>query len=266
MALEHGLLVVKKVGKNKEPRIQIRIGEDLFNPSRGEVSQSLLDHLDKFSDQKVEFERIGGQPKQIREVNGSFVPPRRQESESRPRDARGSALGPQGRKQEECTEQQQSHDFHNPYNFAPAPPRNTSHGDLGDHRPVDQDTFHPDRYSGRIRVRMTAETPLLLPDTESVRERSTGHKTCSLLVGLDGKPLIPASSVRGMLRSAYEAITNSRFGKFSESHRQKLKYREQCKPYKKVDFKVSPWDLLHESLKPPTTIEQLSLPTGSSDG
>ena len=73
---------------------------------------------------------------------------------------------------------------------------------------------------------MIAKTPLLVPDGECVQEDANGHKTYQLLVGSDGKPLIPASSVRGMLRSAYEAVTNSRFGRFSrEQHGDRLAFR-----------------------------------------
>jgi CRISPR-associated protein (TIGR03986 family) len=117
-------------------------------------------------------------------------------------------------------------DFHNPYNFVPAPPRNTSDPDLGDQPPVDQDVFLTDRYSGSIGVRMTARTPLLVPDTERAQEHTNGHKTFPPRVDAEGKPLIPASSVRGMLRSAYEAITNSRFGRFArEQHGDRLAFR-----------------------------------------
>src|SRR5690606_38492085 len=70
-------------------------------------------------------------------------------------------------------------------------------------------------YSGSIRVKMIARTPLLVPDTEFSEE---GHKILPLRVDAEGKPLIPASSVRGMLRSAYDAATNSRFGCFSRQH------------------------------------------------
>lgn len=257
MSLERGVLVIRQGKKNQSPRIQVRIGKADFSPSHGEVSQSLLDRLEEFDGQEVEFERVGGQPKQIREVGGSFAP-QLKAPKSQSREARGPGGRAEGSRQPEQRREQAAPDFHNPYNFVPAPLRNTSHGELGDHCPIAQDAFLPNRYSGRIRVRMTVKTPLLVPDTENVRESSTGHKTYSLLVAPDGKPLIPASSVRGMLRSAYEAATNSRFGKFSENHRQKLKYREARNPYKKVDFDVSPWDLLPTCLKPPTTIEQLS--------
>jgi len=105
---------------------------------------------------------------------------------------------------------------------------------------------------------MTAMTPLLVPDTERAQESANGHKTFPLRVGADGRPLIPASGVRGMLRSAYEAVTNSRFGRFSKSHEQKLKYRQSQQPYGKVEFDASAWNLLPDSLRPAAAIDQLS--------
>ena len=93
MALERGVLVVKQVGKGKLPRIQVRVGETLFNPSQGEISQFLLDRIAEFAGREVEFERVSGQPKKIREAGGAFVPPRRQGQELRPRDERGPGSG-----------------------------------------------------------------------------------------------------------------------------------------------------------------------------
>ena len=52
----------------------------------------------------------------------------------------------------------------------------------------------------------------MICDDENPTEEN-GHKTFSMRTQ-DGKPLVMSSSVRGMLRSAYEAITNSRFGVF----------------------------------------------------
>jgi CRISPR/Cas system CSM-associated protein Csm3 (group 7 of RAMP superfamily) len=265
MALERGELVVREAGKGKPSRVHIRIGTDMFNPARGEVSQSVLDRLAELAGKEVEFERVGGQPKKVREVGGSFVPPQGDVSaggRDRGRSGRSGGLLPRRpqvlqERRERDVPRQQPH-FHNPYNFVPAPPRNTSDPDLGDRCPVDQDAFLTERYSGSIRVRMTAKTPLLLPDTERAQKNTNGHKTYPLRVDAEGKPLIPASSVRGMLRSAYEAVTNSRFGRFSESHKEKLKYRQSQRPFSKVDYKASAWDLLHDSLRPAAAIDQLS--------
>ncbi|NCJ08017.1 TIGR03986 family CRISPR-associated RAMP protein [Synechococcales cyanobacterium C] len=117
-------------------------------------------------------------------------------------------------------------DFHNPYNFIPAPPRQTEHPDLGDHNPVKQGMghgyYHPDRWSGRIAVKLTTETPLLIPDAAN----ATGddHKSYPLRLGVDGKPYLPPTSIKGMLRTAYEAVTNSRFAIFAK-HEERLAYR-----------------------------------------
>ncbi|MCG3173133.1 MAG: hypothetical protein GMKNLPBB_01311 [Myxococcota bacterium] len=264
MALEKGILRVSKSGSVQIEVATKKGGTAKLSPSEGEISQSVLDRLADLAGKEVEFERVEGQPKKVREAGGSFVPPRRETREGDREKGRADRSGgfQPGRRQERQDRREEmpcrQPDFHNPYNFVPAPPRNVSDPDLGDHRPVDQDVFLADRYSGWIRVRMTAKTPLLVPDTEGAQESPNGHKTFPLRVGADGRPLIPASSVRGMLRAAYEAITNSRFGRFSESHKQKLKFRQNHKPFKKVDYKTSAWDLLDESLRPAVAINQLS--------
>lgn len=231
MAIERGELVVA-VSKGKPPRIQVRIGKAVFSPAQGEVSQSVLDRLAELGGKEVEFERVGGQPKKVREVGGVFIPQQTAtsvRSSGRNRPARGGfqqgrAPGPDAQREPDAP--QQPRDFHNPYNFVPAPPRNTGDSDLGDQQPVDQDAFLGNRYSGSIHVKMVAKTPLLSPDTERAQESANGHKTFPLRMGADGKPLIPASSVRGMLRSAYESVTNSRFGRFSrEQHGDRLAFR-----------------------------------------
>lgn len=228
MAVERGKLVLSKKGR---PLIEV-YGKQ-FNPAQAEVSQSLLDNLKDCDGKEVEFERVGGQPKKVREVGGSFISPQPAISAG-DRDRRppgrggGSQPGrPQTRQQpREHAMPRQQPDFHNPYNFVPAPPRNTSDPDLGDQPPVDQDAFLANRYSGSIRVKMIAKTPLVVPNTEQAEESANGHKTFPLRVGADGKPLIAASSVRGMLRSAFEVVTNSRFGRFSqEQHGDRLAFR-----------------------------------------
>lgn len=231
MALEKGILRISKSGS-----IQIEVptkkgGTANLLPSRGEISQSVLDRLNELAGKEVEFERVGGQPKKVREVGGSFIPPQRgvQEERRKKRLPGGTSQPRWPQERQEPTRREvcrDRRDFHNPYNFVPAPPRNTKDEDLGDHCPVELDAFHLDRYSGTIRVRMTAKTPLLVPDTERATEEPNGHKTFPLRVDGEGKPLIPASSVRGMLRCAYEAITNSRFGRFScEQHGDRLGFR-----------------------------------------
>lgn len=269
--LQRGTLKVTK--KGQRVMVQVLIDGKPFNLAHGELSSSLTpsDGLE------VEFLRVGGQPKQVRPVGQPFVAPQAIQASqkghlkrgSRPREdkpSKSTPPGPSRQRQPEIADQegspreQRERDFHNPYNFVPAPPRKMDHPDLGDAPPIPQDSFAPQRYTGRIRVRMVAKTPVLVPDTDpaNVREDANGHKTFALRVDANGLPAIPSSTVRGMLRSAYEAITNSRFGRFPTSHKTKLMYRESQKPYRKVDFPASPWELLHPSLRPATSMDELS--------
>jgi CRISPR-associated protein (TIGR03986 family) len=161
-----------------------------FVPSE-QVKQSLLDSKEEVIEVDLEIE--GGKPVRIRPVGEAFVDP-------------------------------ELKDFHNPYNFVPAPPRKTDHPELGDHAPIGHHVLHPDRFSGVVRVKMTVKTPLLVPDSANVVDRPNDHKSFPVRVDAEGKPYIPPTSIKGMLRSAYEAVTNSRLAVFA-GHDRKLAYR-----------------------------------------
>ena len=118
--------------------------------------------------------------------------------------------------------------FHNPYNFVPALPRDKVTGELGDRAPVGHGRYHPDRWTGRIAVKLTTVTPLLIPDASEITEAENGHKTFPVRMGADGKPYLPPTSIKGMLRAAYEAVTNSRLSVF-EDHDTRLAYRLPAK-------------------------------------
>lgn len=118
--------------------------------------------------------------------------------------------------------------FINPYTFLPATPRDTTADELGDRAPTGHDRLHWDHWTGRLRVRMTVVTPLLLLDPsraerETIDGKPTGHATYPVL-RRNGRAHVPAASVKGMLRAAYEAVTNSRMGVFT-SHDRQLAYR-----------------------------------------
>jgi len=125
--------------------------------------------------------------------------------------------------------------FHNPYNFIPAHPRNQNHEDLRDCPPVSQDRYHSERWSGTINVRLTTATPLLIQDAARAvnydldkKQVNYGldkkHLIFPVRLGQDGLPYIAPTSIKGMLRSAFEAVTNSRLGIFHK-HEDKLAYR-----------------------------------------
>ncbi|MFW6114160.1 MAG: hypothetical protein ACOC7K_00295, partial [bacterium] len=209
--LQRGILKVTK--KGQRTMVQVLIDGKPFNLAQGELSCKLTpsDGLE------VEFLRVGGQPKQVRPLGEPFVAPQAAQASQKGRSKRGSKHGegrpqnsaPSGRSrqgqpeiadQETSPREQRVRDFHNPYNFVPAPPRKTNLTDLGDAPPIPQDSFDPRRYTGSIRVRMVAKTPVLVPDTDpaNVREDANGHKTFALRVDANGLPAIPSSSVRGM--------------------------------------------------------------------
>ncbi|MDX3099974.1 TIGR03986 family type III CRISPR-associated RAMP protein [Nonomuraea angiospora] len=107
--------------------------------------------------------------------------------------------------------------FLNPYTFVPAFPREGLPKQLQDSPPPSRDRLHPERWSGRIEVALTTETPLLLPDPARSQPPSSGeegHEVYPVRLR-DGRPHLGSTAVKGMLRSAFEAVTNSRFGVFS---------------------------------------------------
>jgi CRISPR-associated protein (TIGR03986 family) len=118
--------------------------------------------------------------------------------------------------------------FRNPYTFVPALPRGDADtSGLADSRQAGLAGHHrlrPELWTGKIAVTLTVETPLLLLDT-SRREPvgDQGHFTYPVLLR-GGVPQLAPTAVKGMLRSAYEAVTNSRFGVF-DNHTDRLGYR-----------------------------------------
>ncbi|WP_018653249.1 TIGR03986 family type III CRISPR-associated RAMP protein [Actinomadura flavalba] len=116
--------------------------------------------------------------------------------------------------------------FLNPYTFVPAAARDRLPKALADGAPTGHDRLRPDRWTGTIGVRLTVRTPLLLLDTARKYEAESGtegHLAYPVLAR-DGRPHMPATSVKGMLRSAYEAVTGSRFGVFT-GHDEPLGWR-----------------------------------------
>lgn len=118
--------------------------------------------------------------------------------------------------------------FVNPYTFVSAHPRDglpdelgLDYGDLADEDPLAlrHDRLHRGRWTGSIGVILTVRTPLLLLDTaraepaQDGKDGKDGHLRYPVLMR-DGRPHLPATAVKGMLRSAYETITNSRLGVF----------------------------------------------------
>lgn len=118
--------------------------------------------------------------------------------------------------------------FLNPYTFIPAFPREDLPEPLRDGQPPGHDRLSPDpdRWTGRIGVTLTVETPLLLLDTvRGVRpDKGDPDHVVYPVLERNGRPHLPATGIKGALRAAFEAITNSRMGVF-RGHGQRLGYR-----------------------------------------
>jgi CRISPR-associated protein (TIGR03986 family) len=216
-----------KLAANKKSWLLVREGASDLQVSAKAVSRTLFPlNAEKHDGVEVEFELERGQVAKVYEVGGqwqpSSAPPQRQDRASRvdktPRGTTNSAppqnVGPRL--------------FHNPYNFVPAPPR-IMEGELGDLEPAGHDRYQPDRWSGSVAVKLTTETPLLIVDASQSEpyEKDPDHKIYPVRL-VNNQPYLPPTSVKGMLRSAYEAVTNSRLAVF-EKHHDRLAYRMAAK-------------------------------------
>ena len=112
--------------------------------------------------------------------------------------------------------------FINPYNFVSVP----LDKEISDRS--EPSCFHHeycgDSYTGRLVCSLEVITPLFIPDS-SDREKIDGGKKGEKLgfnKSSDGKPEIPATSLKGMLRSIYETITSSCY---SQLNAERLDFR-----------------------------------------
>ena len=198
---ENGMLIVKGNGQGLELRRQNGSTQSVKAKQFADDAKTLLESYRKGKPQQlsVTFELIGGQPQNI-----CFNAPSTQSS--KPTGAAGHGGN--------VHQPPHTPDFHNPYNFVPAVPRQKVSGELGDHQPVGHQKFHADRFSGVIHVKLTPHTPVLLPDAARAVDVGQDHKSYPVRVDAKGRPYIPPTSIKGMLRSAYEAVTNSRLAVF----------------------------------------------------
>jgi CRISPR-associated protein (TIGR03986 family) len=178
-----------------------------FNLRQGVLAPDLAGSKEKEIAVDYEFEK--GQPCRVRRAGIAWV-----EAAAPAPSKQAGAAQPQG-------------DFYNPYNFVPAPPVKHPEG-LAQGAPKGHARYRPGFYSGSIDIEIVAKTPLLIPDTSKVefdeKDKKKEHQMLPLLTGADGKPRLRPTSLKGALRAAYEAITNSRFGIFA-GHGERLARR-----------------------------------------
>jgi CRISPR-associated protein (TIGR03986 family) len=193
-----GILVVEgKVLKVKFTNIK---GKDVAQVlAESEMAPLLLaqkkDDLSGLNGKEVDLEVENYQPRQVR--------------------PKGEAWGGKGSRQ--------SGDFHNPYNFVPAFTRGRVKGELADRLPTSHDRYVTHHWSGYLQIQLTTQTPLIIP-AASPEIGDKDHPTYEMRQLSTDQPYLPPTSLKGMLRSAYEMITNSRLSIFGK-HNERLAYR-----------------------------------------
>ncbi len=156
------------------------------------------------------------------------------------------------RKRPLACQDEKEHFFHNPYTFVPTPPRPLScmcAGDFaGDFNPLkhpcgeEHNLCHASLkkhlWTGHIPIKLTAVTPIVLLKNDGTERDSKEHQV------YDVHDHIPAPSLRGILRSAYEVVTNSRYGCFDTDQSKQLRsLDESLRPAENMD-QLSPADRL----------------------
>lgn len=98
----------------------------------------------------------------------------------------------------------------NPYNFIPF------YGEHYDEPPKRKklEEYYPEGgelASGWVDVELTAKSELIVPDGSRYKQAASGHRSYRFFRHPDGACVIPGSELRGVLRSMYEAASNSCF-------------------------------------------------------
>ncbi len=133
----------------------------------------------------------------------------------------------------------------NPYNFIPLKnePDRTSWEDVSKHHRLAEDS-----YSGRLDIAMTAVTPVFVPSrlSQDVEKSPFEYKTKNgprqdyrttfkRFSHKGDTPFIQSTSVKGMFRAVFEAVSNSCMALFAEKYEVKVNSKLYPRPEYKVD-------------------------------
>ncbi len=129
--------------------------------------------------------------------------------------------------------------FHNPYNFVR--PLKRKESPTIDKHPILMDKCPPpphDRYiglTGKIRCQLEVKTPLIIGMPMDTKTSGTSGREIEFFKMKNGDgtlvPTIPSASLRGVIRSLFEAVTNSCFSQFDKS-----KLFRRMEPKESSDF------------------------------
>ena len=123
---------------------------------------------------------------------------------------------------------------------------------MGDRAPAGHHRYMPDRWTGSLDLLLKARTPLLLLDGFSREiDKKNEHQT------VDTRSHLLRTQLKGVLRSAYEMITNSRLG-CVEPYTKPLKYRSPRKQ-EKQSYNAAPAKIFEiKQINPASCLEELS--------
>ncbi|HEW98077.1 MAG: TIGR03986 family CRISPR-associated RAMP protein [Candidatus Parabeggiatoa sp. nov. 3] len=224
------IITTTKGKKNVMITVPTKKGSELRPVTEKTLTSELVPLLNKTPDDlkdiEVEYEMEKGIVRKVWKKGGewsgeiaSYASPRKPQA----RQDRSARNRPQGMQPRQAPFQDKEA-FHNPYNFVSVLPRSKVINDLGDSEPKGHHAYHDDHWSGWLDIQLTTATPLLMPNAALVSTNEADHHTFPVRVDTNGAPYLPPTSIKGMLRSAYETVTNSRFAIF-EKHNSPLAYR-----------------------------------------
>ena len=130
--------------------------------------------------------------------------------------------------------------FHHAYNGIPT--RRGGAPFFKDGEPATLDHLARDTYSGTLKLTIEVETPLITawrdPNGRLVVPSASGEKKGALT---DDDAIIPASSLKGVLSSAYEEVTQSRFRVFDNDERRPQFRYTTDHPQRWQNNDIPPW-------------------------
>ncbi len=147
------------------------------------------------------------------------------------------------------TSDSQNRGFVNPYNFVRVARSKTKEerGPLAH----THERFHRDCLTGRIECGLRLLTPSFIPDPEETIEAQGDSPKEMRFNRVNGAPCLPATSIKGMVRSILETVSNSCFSVLDAS---RLSYRDGRDRNK---YNNSPADLLPDFLRPCSDLDSL---------
>lgn len=142
--------------------------------------------------------------------------------------------------------------FYNPYHFVPVKSqlnycisKDNLKNDKNSHLTHNCYINENDVYSGRIVCRITTEDPIFIGN-ERIELQDKSHRVSHF--ELNGKPAIPASTIRGMISSLAEAASNSALRVLEEKKyicrigRKRVEKKDSYKYFRQISTKLLPFN------------------------